>query len=70
MASKREQCRVIAELPHIKCTWSPEWQEFRVTLDGMSKSREEDVAYYTGDFEDALDTASAMSKERQEQLDA
>jgi len=68
MASKREQCKAIAQLPHIKCTWSSEWQEFRVTLDGLSKEREEDVAYYTDDYEDAYDTASAMSKERQEQI--
>lgn len=70
MASKREQCKEIASLDYIKCTWSSEWGEFRVTLDGLSKEREEDVAYYTWDFEDALGTAKAMSEHRQAQLDA
>lgn len=66
--NRREQAKSIAELDHIKCKWNPEWQEFRVTLDGLSKEREEDVAYYTDDFEDAFGTAEHMSKERARQL--
>lgn len=68
MASKREQCKEIASLDYIKCTWSSEWGEFRVTLDGLSKEREEDVAYYTWDFEDALGTAKVMSQKRKDEV--
>ncbi len=62
--NRREQCKTIAAFPHIKCTWSSEWQEFRVTLDGLSAEREEAVAYYTNDYEDAHDTAKDMSARR------
>lgn len=68
MANRREQCKQIAELDYIKCTWNAEWDEFRVTLDGLSAGREEAMAYYTNDFDDALLTARVMSKERSEQL--
>ena len=66
--NRREQAKSIAELDHIKCKWNGEWGEFRVTLDGLSKEREEDVAYYVDDYDDAYDTAVAMSKERVNQL--
>lgn len=62
--NKREQCKQIAALPHIKCTYSHEWGEFRVTLDGLSKEREEAVAYYCADFDNALGTAEHMSMQR------
>lgn len=68
MTSKREQCKQIASLDYIKCTWNAEWKEFRVTLDGLSPEREEEVAYYCSDFEDALGTAKAMSETRKEQF--
>lgn len=68
MADRRKQCRNIAELDHIKCTWNSEYGEFRVTLDGLSKEREEEVAYYCSDFEDAFGTAQCMSKLRIEEL--
>lgn len=62
--NKREQCKTIAALDHIKCTWNPEWQEFRVTLDGLTPKREEAVAYYTSDYTDAIWTAQHMSQRR------
>lgn len=68
MADRRKQSRDIAELDHIKCKWNAEYGEFRVTLDGLSKEREEAVAYYTNDFEDAFETAACMSKVRKEQI--
>lgn len=68
MANRRKQAASIAELDHIKCKWNADWGEFRVTLDGLSKEREEAVAYYTSDFEDAFDTAQAMSKIRSEEI--
>lgn len=66
MASKREQCKAVASLDHIKCTHKN--GEFRVTLDGLSKEREEAVAYYTHCYEDALGTAQEMSKLRVAEL--
>lgn len=66
--NRKLQARNIAELPHIKCTWDSYLGEFRVTLDGLSKVQEEDVAYYTGDFEDALGTARHMSEFRGKEL--
>lgn len=66
--NRRDQAKNIAELDHIKCKWLPEWGEFRVTLDGLDKEREEAVAYYTSDFEDAFVTAQEMSKVRIAQI--
>ena len=43
-----------------KASWSCEWQEYRVTLPNLSAEREEAIAYYTSDPEDALDTGAAM----------
>lgn len=68
VGNKRTQCKTIAEFPHIKCTWNSDWHEFRVTLDGLSKEREEAVAYYTNDYEDAFYTAESMSRVRTEEL--
>lgn len=45
--------------------WSSEWRQWRVTHTEATmpdKARREDVAYYTDDNEDALDTARAMRK--------
>lgn len=68
MTSKREQCKTIAELPYIKCTWLSSVGEFRVTLDGLSREREEAAAYYTDDYEDARGTAEHMSRRRQQEI--
>lgn len=68
MASKREQCKTIASLAYIKCTWNAEWGEFRVTYDGLSKEREEAVAYYCSDYDDALGTAKEMSHARAKEI--
>jgi hypothetical protein len=38
----------------LKARWSSEWQEYRVTLHGLSKDREEAIAYYTDDPFDAV----------------
>lgn len=43
-----------------KARWSAEWQEYRVTLPDLSPEREEAIAYYTSDPEDAVLTGSAM----------
>lgn len=40
-----------------------EYGEFRVAPAGLSKTREEDVAYYTDDLTDALGTGKAMLRE-------
>ena len=66
--NRRMQARQIAELDHIKCTWDGYFGEFRVTYGGLTKEREEAVAYYTDDFDDALGTAQHMSKFRAEEL--
>lgn len=67
--NRKNQCRDIASLDHIKCTWDGYLGEFRVTLDGLGKQREEDLAYYTSDFDDAMGTAKAMSDLRVKELE-
>ena len=37
-----------------------DWREYRVTLPGLDPKREEAIAYYTSDSEDALHTGAAM----------
>ena len=44
----------------LKARWSSEWQEYRVTLHGLSKDREEAIAYYTSNPFDAVMTGAAM----------
>jgi len=44
----------------LKARWSSDWQEYRVTLHGLSKDREEAIAYYTSDPFDAVMTGAAM----------
>lgn len=70
MASKVSMCKQIAAFPYIKCTYRTFGEEFRVTLDGLSREREEAVAYYTSDYEDAMDTARFMSRHRSEEIAA
>lgn len=43
-----------------KARYSSELQEYRVTLHGLSPEREEAIAYYTDDPEDAIGTGIAM----------
>lgn len=53
----------INKLPHVKArkeSFDPD--ELRVTYRGLSKDREEAVAYYTTDPQDAYDTAVQMEK--------
>lgn len=60
---KSHAVRLINELPHVKArteTFDP--NELRVTFRGLSKDREEAVAYYTTDPQDAYDTAIHMEK--------
>jgi hypothetical protein len=66
MTSKKHLAQDITnDVEHVTCKWLPETSEFRVTLQGLSKEREEAVAYYTDSFEDALGTAWQMAKECQ-----
>ena len=68
--NRRMQAKEVAALDHIKCQWDGYLGEFRVTLDGLSKEREEACAYYTDHFEDALGTARCMSEFRVKELEA
>ena len=44
----------------LKASWSSEWREYRVTMPHSDPMREEAVAYYTSDWDDALGTGAAM----------
>lgn len=55
----KETLRTLGTLG-LKARWSPEWQEYRVTLPDPSPEREEAIAYYTSDPEDAIGTGIAM----------
>lgn len=60
---KTEAIRRINELPHVKArkeAFDPD--EIRVTGRNLSKDREEAIAYYTTDPQDAYDTAIQMEK--------
>lgn len=54
--------QTLAQLKAMGCKarWSTDWREFRVTLPGLPPEREEAMAYYTSDPEDALHTGAAM----------
>jgi hypothetical protein len=41
-------------------TYSKDWEEYRVTLPNLEPKREEAIAYYTSDAEDALHTGAVM----------
>jgi hypothetical protein len=43
-----------------KAGYSKDWGEYRVTLPNLTREREEAIAYYTSDAEDALMTGAAM----------
>jgi hypothetical protein len=60
---KTHAIRLINELPHVKArkeSFDPD--EIRVTYRGLSADREEAVAYYTTDPQDAYDTGIQMEK--------
>ena len=54
--------RTLTQLKAMGCkaTYSRDWQEYRVTLPDLVPKREEAIAYYTTDAEDALHTGAAM----------
>ena len=54
--------QTLAQLKAIGCkaTYSKDWAEYRVTLPNLEPQREEAIAYYTSDAEDALHTGAAM----------
>ena len=54
--------RTLAQLKAMGCkaTYSRDWAEYRVTLPNLEPQREEAIAYYTSDAEDALNTGAAM----------
>jgi hypothetical protein len=44
----------------LKARYDIDWKEYRVTLPDPDPAREEAIAYYTSDSEDALHTGAAM----------
>jgi hypothetical protein len=54
--------QTLAQLKAMGCkaTYSKEWEEYRVTLPNLEPKREEAIAYYTSDSEDALHTGAYM----------
>jgi hypothetical protein len=54
--------QTLAQLKAMGCkaTYSRDWNEYRVTLPDLDAKREEAIAYYTSDAEDALGTGAAM----------
>lgn len=59
--NRQNQVAEINQLDYVKANWDGYLGEFRVTLMGLTKEREEELAYYTNDFEDALLTGKNMS---------
>lgn len=70
MENRREQVKQLNAIDGIKAKWDADWGEFRVTLRGQSKKREEAVAYYTDDFDDALASAKAMAEIERDMIPA
>lgn len=54
--------QTLAQLKAMGCKagYSKDWGEYRVTLPNLDPKREEAIAYYTSDAEDALATGAAM----------
>jgi hypothetical protein len=54
--------QTLAQLKAMGCTatYSKDWEEYRVTLPDLDPKREEAIAYYTSDAEDALHTGAYM----------
>ena len=44
-----------------KARWDIDWREYRVTMPGLSAEREEAIAYYCSDPQEAIDAASHMA---------
>jgi hypothetical protein len=57
--TQKETLRTLGTLG-LKARYSAEWGEYRVTLPDPSAEREEAMAYYTSDPEDAISTGIAM----------
>lgn len=55
--------QTLAQLKAMGCKarWSSDWREFRVTLPGLEPAREEAIAAYCSDAEEALATGAAMT---------
>lgn len=63
MATKGEVKRYIAaNCPHVKVRWDSDWGEFRVAYKGLLPEREEAMAAYTDDAEDAIGMAATMER--------
>ena len=61
--NKTQAVAEINKLPHVKArTEKFDPDEIRVTGRNLSKDREEAIAYYTTDPQDAYDTALQMEK--------
>jgi len=54
--------QTLAQLKAMGCkaSYSRDWNEYRVTLPDLEPKREEAIAYYTSDSEDALHTGAYM----------
>ena len=54
--------RTLTQLKAMGCkaSYSRDWNEYRVTLPDLEPKREEAIAYYTSDAEDALHTGAYM----------
>jgi len=54
--------QTLAQLTAMGCkaTYCKDWEEYRVTLSNLDAKREEAIAYYCSDSEDALHTGAAM----------
>jgi hypothetical protein len=54
--------QTLAQLKAMGCkaSYSRDWSEYRVTLPNLEREREEAIAYYTSDAEDALHTGAYM----------
>ena len=54
--------RTLTQLKAMGCkaSYSSDWREYRVTLPNLDAKREEAIAYYTTDAEDALHTGAYM----------
>jgi hypothetical protein len=52
--------RLVNSTPHVELRRVEEYNEYRVSYRGIKAEREEAMAYYTDDLEDATDTMVAM----------
>jgi hypothetical protein len=59
---------LIGGMPHVKVKWNADLHEYRVAYKGLLPAREEAMAYYTDDPEDAIGTARTMERDYQLQV--